>query len=229
MVMFLKKNHTRNIWHHCLLEEKLIHASHMSSRERLYRWNHTVVKYMDTRFCYEVYYVPSDNGNVIHLLRLFKDTETIQNGLKDSTKPKSIAQLSKKFVEHMNKDNINSAMKRLSNNIENSLLPLNDTPRSPPPPPLILKQKHKQFLFDDIPQSKHKIKYECVDAEVIPNTVLRTRDGWGPSGRDADGWRRILTFNTFSQSSIHICMVLANFAKKLCVESNQTTELQVKQ
>ena len=84
---------------------------------------------MDTRFCYEVYYVPSDNGNVIHLLRLFKDTETIQNGLKDSTKPKSIAQLSKKFVEHMNKDNINSAMKRLSNNIENSLLPLNDTLR----------------------------------------------------------------------------------------------------
>ena len=30
-----EKNHTRNIWHHCLLEEKLIHASHMSSRERL--------------------------------------------------------------------------------------------------------------------------------------------------------------------------------------------------
>ena len=160
-----EKNHTRNIWHHCLLEEKLIRASHMSNRERLYRWNHTVVKYMDTRFCYEVYYVPSDNGNVIHLLRLFKDTETIQNGLKDSSKPKSVAQLSKKFVEHMNKDNINSTMKRLSNNIENGLLPLNDT----------------------------------------------------------------LTVNTFSQSSIHICMVLANFAKKLCVESNQTTELQVKQ
>ena len=62
----------------------------------------------------------------------------------------------------MNKDNINSAMKRLSKNIENGLLPLNDT----------------------------------------------------------------LTFNTFSQSSIHICMVLANFAKKLCVESNQTGSLE---
>ena len=52
------------------------------------------------------------------LLQLFKETETIQKGLKDSTKPKSIAQLSKKFVEHMNTDRINSAIKLLSNNLE---------------------------------------------------------------------------------------------------------------
>ena len=43
------------------------------------------------------------------LLQLFKKAETIQKGLKDSTKPKSIAQLSQKFVEHMNKGNINGA------------------------------------------------------------------------------------------------------------------------
>ena len=40
------------------------------------------------------------------LLQLFKEAETIQKGLKDSTKPKSTAQLSKKFVEHTNKGNI---------------------------------------------------------------------------------------------------------------------------
>ena len=59
-----EKNHTRNIWHHCLLEEKLIHASHMSSRERL----DEITQLLNTwihGFCYEVYYVPSDNGNVI--------------------------------------------------------------------------------------------------------------------------------------------------------------------
>ena len=39
------------------------------------------------------------------LLRLFK-AETIQEVLKDSTKPKSVVQLSKKFVERMNKGNI---------------------------------------------------------------------------------------------------------------------------
>ena len=49
----------------------------------------------------------------------------------------------------------------------------------------------KQFLFDDIPQSIHKKNYECIDAEVIRNTALRTRGGSGPSGMDADSWRRI--------------------------------------
>ena len=44
-----------------------------------------------------------------------------------------------------------------------------------------------------MPQSIHKIKYECIDAEVIQNTALYTRGGSGPSKMDGDGWRRILT------------------------------------
>ena len=121
---------------------------------------------MDTRFCYETYYVhvtimvmsslilqkPSRNSKAkgqseVHrrimilwqssdLLQLFKETETIQKGLKDSTKSKSIAQLSKKFAEHMNKGNINSAIQLLSNIIENGILPLNDITLN------LLKQKH---------------------------------------------------------------------------------------
>ena len=88
------------------------------------------------------------------LLQMFKEAETIQKELKDSTKPKSIAQLSKKFVEHMNKGDINSAIKLLSNSMENGILPPNDTTLN------LLKQKHpfqseddKQLLFNDIPQS----------------------------------------------------------------------------
>ena len=57
-------------------------------------------------------------------LQLFKEAEAIQRGLKDSTQPKWIAQWSKKFVEHMNKGNINSAIKFLSNNMKNGVLPL---------------------------------------------------------------------------------------------------------
>ena len=38
---------------------------------------------------------------------------------------------------------------------------------------------------------------------------------------DADGWRRILTFNSFGQSSTNICIALANVAKKSCVEQDQ--------
>ena len=161
------------------------------------------------------------------LLQLFKEAETIQKGLKDSTKPKSIGQLSKKFVEHMNKGNINSAIKLLSNNMENGILPLNDTTLK------LLKQKHprqseadKHLLSDDIPKSIHKIKHECIDAEVIRNTALRTRGGSGPSGMDAYGWRRILTSNSFGQSSTDIYIALANVAKKICVQPDQTNSLE---
>ena len=88
----------------------------------------------------------------------------------------------------MNKGNINSAIKPLSNNMENDILTLDDTTYN------LLKQKHpcqseadKHLLFDDIPKSIHKIKYECIDAEVIQNTALRTRGGSEPPGVDADG------------------------------------------
>ena len=42
----------------------------------------------------------------------------------------------------------------------------------------------KHFLFDNIPQSIHKIKFECIDAEVIRNTALCTRGGSKVSGMD---------------------------------------------
>ena len=78
------------------------------------------------------------------------------------------------------------------------------------------------MLINDITQSIHKIKYECIDAEVIRNTALHTRGGSRPSGMDIDGWRKILTTNSFDLSSTDISMALANVAEKLSVESNQT-------
>ena len=39
---------------------------------------------------------------------------------------------------------------------------------------------------------------------------------------DIDGWRKILTTNSFDLSSTDISMALANVAEKLSVESNQT-------
>ena len=55
------------------------------------------------------------------LLQMLKEAETIQKGLKKPTKLKPIAQLSKKFIEHMSKGNVNSAIKLHSSNMENCL------------------------------------------------------------------------------------------------------------
>ena len=102
------------------------------------------------------------------LLQMLKEAETIQKGIKESTKLKPIAQLSKKFIEYMSKGNVNSAIKLHLSNMENGVLLLNDNTIN------LLKKKHpwqsetgKPFSFDDIPQSIHKINYEDIDAEII--------------------------------------------------------------
>ena len=60
----------------------------------------------------------------------------------------------------MNKGNINSAIKLLSNNMENGVLPLNYTTLNLVKDPC-QSEVDKHFLFEDISQSKHKI---CMNA-----------------------------------------------------------------
>ena len=70
------------------------------------------------------------------MTELLKDGETIQSSLKQINAPKTIAQLSKKFVEQMQKDNVDSAIKLATNNMQNGILPLTDITLK------LLKQKH---------------------------------------------------------------------------------------
>ena len=43
-----------------------------------------------------------------------------------------------------------------------------------------------------------------------------TKGGSGSSGLDADGWRWILTSNSFGTASPDLCKSVADFIKKLC-------------
>ena len=77
----------------------------------------------------------------------------------------SIPYLCHKYVEQMNKGNINSAIKPLSNTMENGVLRMNYSTLN------FLKQKHpcqseadKDFWFNGLRQSIDTTKYECVDA-----------------------------------------------------------------
>ena len=54
-----------------------------------------------------------------HLAELLKESETIQSSLKHADTPKTIAQLSKKFVEQMQKGNVDSTIKLITNNMQN--------------------------------------------------------------------------------------------------------------
>ena len=71
-----------------------------------------------------------------HLAELLKGGETIQSSLKHVDGPKTIAQLSKKFVEQMQKGNVDSAIKLITNNMQTGIPPLTDTTLK------LFKQKH---------------------------------------------------------------------------------------
>ena len=59
------------------------------------------------------------------LTELLIESETIQKSLSDSKSIKTISELSKKIKNYMKKGNINAAVKLLTNNMHDGILPLN--------------------------------------------------------------------------------------------------------
>ena len=153
--------------------------------------------------------------------------ETIKNRPKQVNAPKAIAQLSKKFVEQMQKGNVDSAIKLITSNMQNAILPLTDTILK------LLKQKYpksapttEEVLLSDRTESIHQIKYENMNADAVRKAALRNRGGSGPSGMDTDGWKRILTSKQFAESSTDLCTTIANMIKKLCIDKDLANTLE---
>ena len=76
------------------------------------------------------------------------------------------------------------------------------------------------MLIPDKPEEIHPIKFVPIDAENIRKAALKTRDGAGPSGLDADGWKRIYTANQFGDRTDDLCKTYAEVIKKLCTVKN---------
>ena len=124
-------------------------------------------------------------GNIKDLLH---ECNTIQDQLKASKKTMSTREISKRFIEKMSKGNINGAIKLLSDNMQNGILPLDDKTLE------LLKQKHpvgvvplNDVLLTDTPVQLHPVRFEEIDSEMIRQSALKTRGGAGPSGLDGDG------------------------------------------
>ena len=120
----------------------------------------------------------------------------------------------------MRKGNVHNAMKLLTNNMKK----LNKKTLEQ------LKQKHPQrrdadpeIMLPDKLEEIHPIKFDSIDAENVRKTALKTRGGAGPSGVDADGWKKILTSNQFGNSTDDLCKTFAEVIKKLCTVENQST------
>ena len=123
----------------------------------------------------------------------------------------------------MTKGNINSALKLLTSNMENGILPLKKDTLSK------LIQKHpkgktasQNILLNGPLQNIHPVKFQSVDEEMIRKAMIRTKWDSGPSGIDADGWRRILASNKFGSSSSDLRKAFSNIVRKLCTDLVET-------
>ncbi|XP_073253376.1 uncharacterized protein [Porites lutea] len=53
---------------------------------------------------------------------------------------------------------------------------------------------------------------------MVRDAALRTKGSGGPSGVDANGFRRILTCKSFKRSGTELCEAIASMTKRLCTE-----------
>ena len=53
---------------------------------------------------------------------------------------------------------------------------------------------------------------------MIKEAALKTKGSGGPSGIDANGFRRMLASKSFKKSSASLCDAIAMLAKRLCTE-----------
>ena len=132
----------------------------------------------------------------------------------------------------MQKGDVNAALKLLTNNMNNGILPLNDDTL------ILLEQKHPEasevqtgILLDQPPGRIHPIVYDAIDEDLVFNVASLTKGGSGPSGMDAEGWRRILCSSMFGTTNGDLRKALAEMIKRLCIEelpcdSNNTTSVE---
>jgi len=72
----------------------------------------------------------------------------------------------------------------------------------------------------------NSIVFDVIDDSLILKAAQFTKGGSGPSGMDADGWRKPLTSRVYSQFSIDLRSALANVIKKLCREEVNDNSLE---
>ena len=82
----------------------------------------------------------------------------------------------------MKKGNINAALKLITNNMQDGILPLNSETLNK------LKEKHPKsknanndVLLTSVPQDVHPIMFAGIDEEMIRKAVIKTKGGSGPS------------------------------------------------
>ena len=153
---------------------------------------------------------------------LLDECETIQSRLpKIENNKRDINFISKKFKEHMEKGNVNSAMNLLTNNMSGGILPLNDETLK------TLTEKHPDAceINEDVAlqgpiKPINPIVFDGIDETMIMKAAKMTKGGAGPSSMDAEGWRKLLASRMYGDTGRDLRKSFANVIRKI-----STTEI----
>ena len=155
------------------------------------------------------------NGEIESLLR---EGRMIQRRLLRSNKndPPNKARI---FAKLVMEGQINSALRYLSKDDSGGVLPLTDdvVRQLRETHPDAQRAKLGSLLFgpvEDMPDSV----YQEINGEFVREAALRTKGSGGPSGVDANGFKRILASKSFKRSSINLCESIATLTRRLCTE-----------
>ena len=123
------------------------------------------------------------------------------------------------FAKLVMEGQINSAMRFLSEEGNGGVLPLSDDVM------LQLRQKHPEAeeakngtLLRGPVQEVIESLFIPINGQMVREAALRTKGSGGPSGVDANGFKRILACKSFKKSSTALCEALATLTKTLCTE-----------
>ena len=149
---------------------------------------------------------------------LMSECRTIQRRIpKGNARSNNMDDLAKRFSNLMILGKVNPAIRFLDQNSCGGILPLNQEtmqcllekhPKAQPP-------NDAMILHGPIPKVD-KIIYDSVNADIIKSCAVKTKGSAGPSGLDADMWRKIISSYIYGTVSDDLCHAIALMTRELC-------------
>ena len=158
---------------------------------------------------------------------LLREGRTIQRRLPNLPRdPKSDQQLARSFAKLMMEGKVRAALRLISRQNGGPPLALDEKTeanRALMSVRDILKQKHPEGKpvipsaidpFNPSPNEPHPVIFEQITGQLVHSVASKTEGAAGPSGIDAQGWRRLCS--SFQQPSSDLCNALAGVCKRIC-------------
>ena len=150
--------------------------------------------------------------------KLLVEGKIIQERLfQDGAKNQSSDRKATLFARFMEDGKVSKALKLLESSNKGGILPLTEETFE------VLLEKHPKaseasndILIQEEVQNVHPVIYDSIDSEMVRDAIKKKRGSAGPSGLDADGWRRILMSGNFGSSVEDLRKTIADMTKRLC-------------